>query len=283
LYYDDTIKKPIKTSCKEKEGYARCRGIGLDIVNLIYDANNKSQYFSDNINYQGYDEQLGKIKDQLSVFNINSWYNNSYWSTLSLAKSTLNYDMSAFSFSQTPAWEEKNFNAVLGSWVNFQLPLPNIKARAVDDNIGGLKAAAKCNKYSYIEPNLGMVKELKAQGKMLLGMLSALKFTEENAYIGNILKDLNANFEEIDKIVIKELRGEELSEQECNFITRIATQFTITSEKKKSTEEKNITIDLKSTKQNMTETVDGVKLLAAINKSGDDNVILFGPVFNYKE
>jgi hypothetical protein len=219
------------------------------------------------------------MQRELGKFNVNSWYNSSYWTTLSMLKSMLSFRMDILPYAQTEDWEEKSVNTSLGAWVNLQLPVSDFKVNASSlSDSQAFETPGTCNSFNYVEPNLGLIKELEAQSNMLLGMLTALKFTEESAFINNSFKELNYYLSSIEKIILKELSEESLSEEDCAFINAMVSRYSV-----KDSANKKIILNFKDGSKTTTDSIDGVNWLIAVNRYGNENVFIFGPVFNYKE
>ncbi len=279
LSKDDKISKENKTACAAENKIVRCRGFGMDIINLVYNVKNEDSYTLVNTNYLNYDERIKEMRGELSKFNINSWYNSSYWATLSMLKSIFSFKMDMLPYAQTEAWEEKSINTTLGAWVNSQIPVSDFKVNASNlSDSQALGTPKACNPFNYVEQNLGLIKELEAQSNMLLGMLTALKFAEESAYISNSFKELNYYLLGVEKIILKELAGESLNEEDCAFINTIVSRYSV-----KDSANKSFNINFKDGGKSIVESLDGVNWLIAVNKYGNENVFIFGPVFNYKE
>lgn len=279
LLKENTISKDNKTACAIENKTVRCRGFGMDIINLIHSVKNKDNYTLINTNYLGYDERIKEMRRELGKFNVNSWYNSSYWTTLSMLKSMFSFKMDMLPYAQTEGWEKKSVNTALGAWVNLQIPISDFRVNASNlSDSQALETPKTCNPFNYIEPNLGLIKELRAQSNMLLGMLTALKFTEESAYINNSFKELNYYLSSLEKIILKEIAGESLNEEDCAFINTMVSRYSV-----KDSANKNFSINFKDGNKSMVESIDGVNWLIAVNKYGNENVFIFGPVFNYKE
>mgnify|MGYP001617941697 CR=1 FL=1 len=279
LLKENTVSKDNKTACAVENKIVRCRGFGMDIINLVYNVKNKDSYTLINTNYLGYDERIKAMQRELGKFNINSWYNSSYWTTLSMLKSMFLFKIDMLPYAQGEAWEEKSVNTALGAWVNSQIPVSDFKVNTSNlSDSQTFEIPETCNPFNYVEPNLGLIKELKAESNMLLGMLTALGFTEESAYINNSFKELNYYLFSTENIILKELAGESLNEEDCAFINTMVSRYSVKDSAKKS-----LSINFKDGNKSMVESIDGVNWLIAVNKYGDENVFIFGPVFNYKE
>jgi len=269
------------TACKIRptdSNFNRCRGLGTDIVNLIYSPKVEDEAYLENTLYEHYDEQIARQKQSINNFNVNSWHNNIYWSTLNILKFSLEKDADAPSFSRSNAWEKENINTAMGAWVNLQLPVDKFSLKPLNNNSTGFNASLVCNKYNYIEPSLELVKELRANGKMLHNMFIALGITEEVSSVAHYLDEFDKTYAIIEKIISKELKNEALNEQDCKDMDEIINKYSVERSQKQS-----ISINLKNTKQNMVKSVNGVKLLIVINRYDDDKNLIFGPIFDYQE
>ncbi len=267
------------TVCEEARQriQSRCRGIGLDIINLIYPVSTSNNYFKENISYQNYQEQITKLRNQLDKFNVYSWHNNNFWTTISMVKSFLHASNTGMPvFTQRESWKDKDVNTALGAWVNLQLPMDKFIPYS-------LKAEKKlgmfpvCNSYNYIEPNLVLTQELIANTNMLLEMLTALKVSQGAPSVSINLKELEKKLDNAERIIKKELQNQILDKDDCEFIIELAKQFSV-----KEKGSKDIKINFK-TNQTIRESIEGIKLLIVVYQHNDKKVFAVGPVFNYEE
>ncbi len=276
--YKDKIKNremPF-TTCKGKEenAYERCRAIGLDIINLIYPINN--DYFIVNANYENYEEQVDIFRETLDKFNIYSWHNNNFWTTLYVLKEFLSPTNSPnFSYVQTSEWRERKINTALGAWLNLQLPLDKF----VFTDVSSVRHSFYVDeeKYDYIEANINLIEELLANTKMLFNMLNALKIGEVDNTASLYLKDLILRLEKIKLITEKELKGETREQSEYKFIVDFIKQFTIQKQANK-----NIVLQFNN-KKTVTESLDGVKMIILATKQKEKIILNAGALFNYQE
>jgi len=272
-----------KTICQKKkfEKY-RCKGIGMDIINLIYPIEYfyRAEYFIDNINYQNYNEIASSIRRELGDFNNYTWNNNLYWITLDIIKPMLNYDSAFFpEFTKNKIWkQEKDFNAALGAWVNLHLD-EDILAGYYDSKkySGGFGSNNDtCNLYNYVEANPVFIEELIARNTMLIKMLSILRVNEDTNAASIKLKDFNKKLGLLSEIIKKELSNLSISNDDCRVIDDFARRYTV---KKSANKIFNFDFNGKSSAYSISKT----KLLVVIHKSGKDKVMAFGPIFNYQE
>ncbi len=264
------------TTCKGKEDntYNRCRAIGLDIINLIYPINN--DYFVVNTNYENYKEQVDTFRKTLDKFNIYSWHNNNFWTTLYVLKEFLSPTNSPnFAYIQMPEWQERKINTALGVWLNLQLPLD----RFVFTDVSSVRHSFYVDeeKYDYIEANINLIEELLANTKMLFNMLNALKIGEIDNTASLYLKDLILRLEKIKLIAEKELKGEAREQSEYKFIVDFIKQFTIQKQANK-----NIILQFNS-KKTVAESLNGVKIIILATKQRNKIILNVGALFNYQE
>ncbi|MCG2690817.1 DUF3160 domain-containing protein [Candidatus Parcubacteria bacterium] len=261
------------TYCNAKAPY-RCRGIGLDVVNLIYSIPESNGYFKENTNYQNYAGQAAALRSQLDNFNIDSWHNNNYWATLSIAKPYLeSTDSSARPiFIDNAGWKEKNINTVLGAWVNMQLPVEIFESGIVEDN----KFGVVIGDYDYIEPDLVLINELIANAKMLSRIFLELKVLNDKDFAYIKLTDLTAELASVKYLIKKELNNEILDYDDRRFVYNLTKKFIVKESAEKS-------MELKFADGSIMESVKGVKLLMVVYNLGDKKFFAVGPIFNYKE
>lgn len=261
------------TYCNAKAPY-RCRGIGLDVVNLIYPIPESNGYFKENANYQNYAGQAAALRSQLDNFNIDSWHNNNYWTTLSISKPYLESTNPSVRpiFIDNAGWKEKNINTVLASWVNMQLPVEIFESGIVEDN----KFGVVIGDYDYIEPDLVLINELIANAKMLSRIFLELKVLNDKDFAYTKLADLIAELASVRYIIKKELNNEILDYDDRRFIYNLTKKFIVK-------ESAGNSMELKFADGGIIESVKGVKLLIVVYNLGDKKFFAVGPIFNYKE
>lgn len=270
------------TACKDRQGNAvyRCRGIGLDIANLIHPVKFDSEYFLQNTGYTNYPERISELRGELGKFDKHTWNKNVYWFTLDIAGKILSEKGKQFPvFMQGDAWQQnKDVNTALGGWVNLHLPDDRFLNYSKTENTG-FNNEIGYNKYNYVEPDVEFVNELIAKNKMLLDMMGALNVTSEARAAAVRLQQINKQLERIADISRKELSSESLNEIDHKFITDFIKRYTV--EERGGNEFRVKIGDSKSLKAN----IDGMRLLLIVYKhKGDGKKILAaGPIFNYEE
>ncbi|MCG2701231.1 DUF3160 domain-containing protein [Candidatus Parcubacteria bacterium] len=280
-FYDQDIKDFEKginlTSCRKEKPSDRCNGFGMDVINLIYPIGGNSEYFNENINYQDYDNQISYLRSQLEYFNVDSWHNNIFWTTLSMAKLFLESVSSARHPYVSASWLEKNINTSLAAWVNLQLPADELAGgwKKQGGNLGLIKVNSD---YDYIEPDIKLAGELISDCKMLLDTLTALEVVKESDFVHGKLTKLISELENVKSMIKKELNGEILDYSELEIINNLAKQFIVAQSGEKDIELKFVDSD-----RIITESIAGVKLLVLVYDRDGSKFFAIGPIFNYQE
>ncbi len=277
-YHIESDIAPI-TGCRKNSKNAssikRCKGLGMDIINLLVDAPIEEGYFQRNTNYKDYDKQADLVKDELNSFDVFVWHNNVYWNTLDVVKTFLNYETSKESNYPANSWMSKNINTSMGAWVNLHLPYDVLKIKVHGKESGFM--ASKVMDFN-IEPNLALIEELIANTRMLKQMLLSLEIVNENSFSLIKLSNLEIEFENVKEVIIKELNNEDLDYNDFKKVDDLIKRFFVKEKGKKI-----LKLDFKPTSNNIFESIDGVKLLLKISNIKNKNILLVGPIFNYKE
>jgi len=284
LGYSDLDKKLNNTYCKINGVNNRCFGFGFDIMNLIYDVNgSKNRYIYENTSYYNYDSQLEKIKDKLSQFNTYNWHRNNYWTTLDILRKTLNTpEELKYVTVRNKEYDKKKMNTAIATWINLQLPADILAPFKESEfkGIGNGGGDTGFMKFSYIEPDLILVKELMANIGMISEMLSVLKINDYNNTVLGDLETVKKKFENVEYIIKKELSGESLTENEYKFINDFVKEFQLKEKGRKILVFKS---EKEKVRARLQESLEGVKLLVFTYKDRGKNLFAVGPVFNYWE
>lgn len=273
------LPKDVITMCVDKKtGAYRCRGTGLDIINIITPVKD-NEYFRINSGYKHYASKSIAIKNELNDFNINAWNNNLYWMTLDVAKSLLNYSTDTMPiFARNELWQrEKDLNTILGSWVNLHTSEDELMVYENDEQDYSLGAFKDCNQLNYIETNNYFLHVLIAKTDMLIEILSALKVADKTNAASIELKELKKKLSELSKLEEKVKDQTELNNDDCKLITDFATHYILGS---KGTRGFRINLE---TGVGMSESINGVKMVVVVYEKDKQKVIAVGPIFNYKE
>jgi hypothetical protein len=280
LYTNNTNAKDKKVticgSANQGKKY-RCSMIGQDILSVLDYQPINNEYYNNNTDYIGYEQRIALIKNQLLEFDIGNWNSNVYWINHDLAKTKIGfYEQYKSDLSLSDKWREKIQNSILGAWVNVSLPDDELQNYEGENNTG-LGQYIKCNEKNYIEPNLAFYRDLLARGNMLYDVINVLPVRHRTNVAAIAIKDLNSKIKNIIEITEKQLLGEALSDNDCNFMADFSTG-------KKVARKGDKVMELKSREgKNVPERIEGSKLLVLIYSREDQNIAAVGPIFNYQE
>jgi hypothetical protein len=257
---------------------SRCRAFGLDIINAVFDEPIKNDYFKINTNYQNYGNQAPLIRQHFNGFDALGWNNNLYWASVDLSRQMLNnHRVANFPYTQTPAWTDVDLNAALGAVLNSRLPVDRWSLAIKKDT--AIETEASIVKYNYVSANLKLVNELLAKTQMVFDVFVGLDLVQSNnSEFEQILSDLNNT----KAIVVKELKGEDFYFKDWTFLNEFTGRYYLNS-----VANKQITLswpvpDSQQTK-GLEQSIAGVKLLLVAEHHQGRDLIVVGPVFNYKE
>jgi len=263
-------------SIKGKDNF-RCAGSGMDIINILDKVNIKDNTFIKNTSYKYYGEKVENLRKKINDFDIFTWNNNIYWSTLDIGKTLLNYDNSKYPvFIKEDTWKiKRDYNTFLGAWVNLHLSADQL-VNYSEKSGGNLGIYKNCNMNNYIEPNIDLLNKMIAKNIMLVKILSALKVDKQTNIVSIKLKELNKKIKKIIEIEKKELLGEDINIDDCRFINDLASHYIVDNNAEKS-------FKINFNKKVLTESIDGIKLLSIIYSKNNKKIMAIGPIFNYKE
>lgn len=268
------------TSCTKGETTAyRCRGTGLDLMNILDPIEYDYAYFQTNTNYQDYNRQVKLIKRELDDFDVYAWNNNIYWVTLDIIRDFLDDDNRAMpSYKKSDIWQkDKNVNTALGTWVNLHLPADQLERYTSERGRQGLGVYQKCNGLNYIEPNPDLIDSLKAKINMLDEMMMVMKISETTNAASIELRELTNKLNDLQALMYKVMDRESFSDDDCKFLNDFAGAFKVAKSGNKS-------FSLKfQGKFPLRESISGVKLISLIYEQDKKKIITFGLIFNYRE
>jgi len=264
------------TICLNGSGQ-RCNGIALDIVNLATPVK-ANDYFTENTNYLNYSREADKLRADLNKNTV--WQTSNYWSTLSFVRSFLNINQSNQPLVvKSSAWQTKSLNTAAAAWVNLQLPLEKFSVNQIFRGTG-LNNYSSESDNSYIEPNLDLINELLANNLMVSKMLTVLQIDKEADQAMQGLNSANNNLSILKKIIIKELQGENLNQEDQGAIADFAKQLKIDQT---TPVNKQLMIKFPNQRMNLREDLNNLKLLVLIHQVGDGKIISVGPVWDLQE
>ncbi len=276
-YKGVTPKASNNTACRLGGIWQRCIGFALDIINVVFPIPSQNAYFTENTNYQRYNDQVGAVKKRLDALN-NTWHNNNYWTTLKTIKTSLsNPENYKPAFARNTSWVSKETNRALATWVNLQLPADKFGLYQKYSQAENVNGSVKFLEYSYVEPNLILVNELLANNTMVKDMFSALKMNNEVNQVAVSLNETETKLKTLKAIMEKELTGITLSDDDIQFIDKLIKEYKVDENSSKTFKIKGLS------NRTLTEDLSDVRLLVLVQKRGNDLVMAVGPVFKYWE
>jgi hypothetical protein len=172
--------------------------------------------------YENYGEQLSKLRGEFAAFDENNWNRNLYWSWMYTLKALLmNYGDGYQTFMQTKAWQDKELNTALASWT--ELRHDTILYAKQSYTFGmGLPPQPK-PVVGYVEPVPEFYARILALTKMTNKGLTTMNVLDQTSkerleHLENILSRLLT-------ITEKELRNEELAEEDYEFIRNFGEEL----------------------------------------------------------
>jgi hypothetical protein len=163
--------------------------------------------------YAHYDEQMGKLKQEISALGTDSWTQGVYWAWLHALQPLIQPKDAAYPpFMQSPAWARKDLQTALGSWTELKHDTILYSKEAQGAGGGGPP-----DTQSYVEPNPEAYAQLLALGQMTYdglqqrGLLSDVTRTN----LENLLKEL-AFLQDVSE---RELAGETLTPEDTMHIS----------------------------------------------------------------
>lgn len=275
-YYELEEGRPF-TSCASNKNLIRCKGLGLDIINLVHAVDEDNQYWKENTSYENYQTLTESLQRQINK--DTPWQENNFWSNLNIFKYGFNANNKLVpSFIRRKSWEIKENNTVLGSWVNFQLPKDNLSlySNYISQNKAGLSDVASADSYNYIEPNLSLYDSLLSNIDMISEMFVALKIDQEVNSTVFTLTNLNDDLKMLKYLAQKQLEGNILNSDEADFLFEFSRRNIVKKDTSNS-------ISIQGYKNSWTANVPGIKLLVLIREYQGEPVLTLGPIFDYKE
>jgi hypothetical protein len=244
--------------------------------------------------YDGYDEQLAKLRQEFAGLPEEQWVENLYWNWLySLRPLLLEKGPGYPAFMQTRAWIDKDIHTFLGSWA--ELRHDTILYAKQSYTIVAESARLQPEVLpGYVEPQPLVYARLAALTRQMIDGLSERGLLSDE-YRQNLL-DMERLLVDLKTISEKELRGEPLTEQEVWRIRGIGdalegivtlsveTADEITSE----TDERmavvaDVHTDLNPPPQVLEEGVGDASAIYVLVPSEDGAILTQGAVFSYYE
>jgi hypothetical protein len=173
----------------------------------------------DETHYLNYDEQMTKLRGELSALEMDSWTQNLYWSWLYSFQPLIEVKGEAYPvFMRTPAWTRKDLHTALGSWTELKHDTILYAKQAYAELGGGFEEPEL---RGYVEPNPEAFARLAALTGMTIDGLQArglLDDVETMWEIRDNLQSLELLLTQLTTIAEKELAGTALTQDEQDTI-----------------------------------------------------------------
>lgn len=275
-YLGEKVPEDSLVSCSKTA--ARCNGIALDVINLLWPISD-NEYFEKNTNYANYTSAINKLQQEIQSDNV--WHTADYWTNLQAIKAYLSMDRKNLPlFYKSSAWRNQSLDTAVGAWINLQLPMEKFTINQLggSNNFNGF---SNWSENSYVDPNLDLINELIANNIMILKMLNALQLNIEIPSATQEIQSASNNFNILKKIIIKELTNEKLTAADNEAILDFTKQLTV---EPAPDNDKRITIKPPTQKNSLREDLSRLKLMVLVHQTADDSrAFSVGPIWDYQE
>ncbi len=271
----------------EVRGFPR----GLDVMSLLGSKRAKEILVdSGDTEYAFYKKQYDQLKKEFSAFNQKDWNKNLYWGWLYSLKALMGEFAEGYqSFMQTKAWLDKELNAALGSWSSLRHDTILYAKQSYTPTMtreSAMPEPVEKPVVGYVEPVAEFYARLVAMARMTNKGLKDMKVLDAASLAR--LESLENILLRLLEITRKELRNEELKEDDYAFIRNFgesleSTVAGVESKGMKTTIIADVHTD-QNTKKCLEEGTGYVDLVLAAYRVPDGRIIIgAGPVLSYYE
>jgi len=233
-----------------------------------------------------YETQFNKLKEEFDKFNEADWQKNLYWSWIYSLKALLKEFGKGYpTFMQTKAWQDKELTTALASWAELRHDTI-LYAKQSYTMVPTVAPPPEKPVVGYIEPVPEFYNRLLALTRMTTTGLDKMNVLDEVAK--NRLKNLEEILERLINLSKKELKNEELTQEDYDFIKNFGDELNdviaeVDEKAKKTTIIADVHTDI-ITSQVLEEGVGYVNLIVVAYKVPDGRILFgAGPVFSYYE
>jgi len=178
--------------------------------------------------YENYREQLSKLRGEFAAFDENNWNRNLYWSWLYALKALVaEYGEGYPTFMQTKAWQDKELNTALASWAELRHDTILYAKQSYTPRATSVPPQPK-PVVGYVEPVPEFYARVLALTKMTNNGLTAMNVLNQTSRIR--LQNLENILSRLLLITEKELKNEELTERDYEFIRNFGEELAPTVE-----------------------------------------------------
>jgi|HigsolmetaAR202D_1030399.scaffolds.fasta_scaffold03553_2 Protein of unknown function (DUF3160). len=170
--------------------------------------------------FPNYNERMAKLRQQFAAYDEETWTQNLYWSWIYALQPLLEQpDPNLPQFMQSPLWQDKQLNTALGSWTELRRDtILYAKQVYAEGGAGGLPPPVPTPPKGYVEPVPELFARISALGQMTIVGLKERGLLAENDELA--LNQLVSTADQLATIANKQLAGEQVSDDEYDFIRR---------------------------------------------------------------
>jgi Tol biopolymer transport system component len=174
--------------------------------------------------YENYEKVLDSITDLIKDYPDTTWSANLYQNWLGALQALVKEPTSESpDFCKTKAWKRKQLNSALGSWVNLRYEtIAIVEQVAAECGEGGYEILNAGHPRGYVEPNPEFFHKLDEGFAKIESSLNE-KISDEDLKQGVVprISEYRKQIKNLEVIAQKELRGEQLTDDEYNQILEI--------------------------------------------------------------
>ena len=256
---------------------------GLDVMAVLGSERAEQHLSSDKEQYENYEEQLKKLKEEFSGFSLENWTQNLYWGWLYTLKPLLTEaPPGSPTFMSTEAWLDEKLNTALGSWAELRHDTILYAKQSYTELVMTPPTYAP----GYVEPNPQLYTRLAGLCQATINGLSERGLLDQD--MERRLTDFRDFLLRLAEISIKELRGENLTDDDLAFIRNVGSTYEallagLTERSWRSTIVADVHTDL-NTMRVLEVGCGYVELAVVVYASPDGRLVAcVGPVFSYYE
>jgi len=173
----------------------------------------------DETHYLNYDEQMTKVRGEISALEMDSWTQNLYWAWLHSFQPLIEVKGEAYpAFMRNPAWVRKDLHTALGSWTELKHDTILYAKQAYAEMGDGFEEPEL---KGYVEPNPEAFARLASLSRMTIDGLEARGLLDD----GETMREIKDNLERVELLLTqlttiaeKELAGTALTQEEQEVI-----------------------------------------------------------------
>ena len=220
LEYNDPILKKVYNTC-------RFMPSGVDVMSAL--GSNKADEIIDDTNlssFCNYSSKLQDSKDLVNSFTTENWTKNLYNSWLWLLEPVIEDKPEGYpNWMRSEVWKTKDLITALGSWAQLRHDTILYVKQSYTSAVMDTKSAGPMSSkyYGYVEPNPELYFRASKTMQLLRDGLDEKELlnSDLNESINDSIIMMN-RFEEISK---KELKNQDLSEEDYDYIENISDKF----------------------------------------------------------